>query len=75
MKRILAHVTVEIVKRSGQATGFVALPKRWIVERTFAWLAAPDNSPRTGNASTTKRSPSLRLASSRLMLRKLSNPA
>ena len=21
-----------------QATGFVALPKRWIVERTFAWL-------------------------------------
>ena len=38
MKRILARVTVEIVKRSDQATGFVALPKRWIVERTFAWL-------------------------------------
>ncbi len=34
MKRILAHVTVEIVKRSDQATGFIALPKRWIVERT-----------------------------------------
>jgi transposase len=31
MKRILARVTVEIVKRSDQATGFVALPKRWIV--------------------------------------------
>ena len=38
MKRILARVNVEIVKRSAQATGFVALPKRWIVERTFAWL-------------------------------------
>mgnify|MGYP000505803254 CR=1 FL=1 len=38
MKRILARVNVEIVKRSGQAIGFVALPKRWIVERTFAWL-------------------------------------
>jgi Transposase DDE domain len=38
MKRILAHVTVEIVKRSDQATGFIALPKRWIVERSFAWL-------------------------------------
>ena len=38
MKRILARVTVEIVKRSDQATGFVALPKRWIVERTLAWL-------------------------------------
>jgi transposase len=29
---------VEIVKRSGTAKGFVLLPKRWIVERTFAWL-------------------------------------
>src|SRR5580693_4587101 len=38
MKRILARVNVEIVKRSGQAAGFVALPKRWVVERTFAWL-------------------------------------
>ena len=38
MKRILARAHVEIVKRSGQATGFIALPKRWIVERTFAWL-------------------------------------
>ena len=38
MKRILARVNVEIVKRSDQAKGFVVLPKRWIVERTFAWL-------------------------------------
>lgn len=29
---------VEIVKRSDAAKGFVVLPKRWIVERTFAWL-------------------------------------
>ncbi|NBC34550.1 MAG: IS5 family transposase [Alphaproteobacteria bacterium] len=29
---------IEIVKRSDQAKGFVVLPKRWIVERTFAWL-------------------------------------
>ena len=28
---------LEIVKRS-DGTGFVPLPKRWIVERTFAWL-------------------------------------
>ena len=38
VKRILARVNVEIVKRPDQATGFVALPKCWIVERTFAWL-------------------------------------
>jgi len=29
---------VEIVKRSDDAKGFVILPRRWIVERTFGWL-------------------------------------
>jgi transposase len=38
--------TIEIIKRSDRAkacpelgrTGFVVLPRRWVVERTFAWL-------------------------------------
>lgn len=30
--------TIEIVKHSDQAEGFVILPKRRIVERSFAWL-------------------------------------
>ena len=36
--KILSRVQIEIVKRSDQAKGFVMLPKRWIVERTIAWL-------------------------------------
>lgn len=32
------HRVIEIVKRS-DSHKFVVLPKRWIVERTFAWLA------------------------------------
>ena len=36
--KIMAQVNVEIVKRSDHAKGFVVLPKRWVVERTFAWL-------------------------------------
>jgi len=30
--------TIEIVKRSDTAKGFVLLPRRWVVERTLAWL-------------------------------------
>jgi transposase len=30
--------TLEIIKRSDTAKGFVLLPRRWVVERTFAWL-------------------------------------
>jgi Transposase DDE domain len=29
---------LEIIKRSDAAKGFVLLPRRWVVERTFAWL-------------------------------------
>ena len=29
---------VEVVRRPTDASGFVVLPKRWIVERTFGWL-------------------------------------
>ena len=30
--------TLEIVRRSDAARGFGLLPRRWVVERTFAWL-------------------------------------
>ena len=36
--RVMKQVSVEIVKRSDTAKAFVVLPKRWIVERTIAWL-------------------------------------
>ncbi len=29
---------LEIVKRPAEARGFQVLPRRWVVERTFAWL-------------------------------------
>ena len=30
--------TLEIIKRSDAAKGFKLLPRRWVVERTIAWL-------------------------------------
>jgi len=37
---VLTHCgwLVEVIKRSADATGFVVLPRRWVVERTFGWL-------------------------------------
>jgi transposase len=29
---------VEIVKRPDDSSGFVVLPRRWVVERTFSWF-------------------------------------
>ena len=32
------RLTVTIIKRSDDGRGFVVLPRRWVVERTFGWL-------------------------------------
>jgi putative transposase len=34
----LGDWTLEIIKRSDVAMGFVLLPRRWVVERTIAWV-------------------------------------
>jgi transposase len=69
--KVSPQLEIEIVKRSDQAKGFELLPRRWVVERTFAWLnrcrrLAKDFENLTHNALAF-----LRLASIRLMLRKL----
>jgi len=34
----MPRLRLEIVKRSDDIKGFVVLPPRWVVERTFSWL-------------------------------------
>ena len=69
------QLQLEIIKRSEAAPGFVVVPKRWIVERTLAWLnrcrrLAKDFENRLRIATAF-----VQLASIRLMLRKLGNPS
>ena len=71
---ILPRVTVEIVKRSDQAKGFAVLPKRWIVERSLAWFGRCRRLAKDWECLNRKALAFLRLASIRLMLRKLCNP-
>jgi transposase len=71
MKRLLSRVNLEIVKRSDRVKGFVVLPKRWLVERTFAWLNRCRRLAKDWECLNRKALAFLRLASIRLMLRKL----
>ena len=72
--KVLRQVNIEIVKRSDQAKGFVVLPKRWVVERTLAWLNRCRRLAKDWENLNRKALAFLRLASIRLMLRKLCNP-
>ena len=61
---------LQIVKRS-DAAGFEALPKRWIVERTFAWISRNRRLARDFERYATTVAAFIRLAMIRVMLRRL----
>src|ERR1700716_2333470 len=71
VKRITARINVDIVKRSDSAKGFVVLPKRWIVERTFAWLNRCRRLAKDWECLNRKALAFLCFASIRLMLREV----
>src|SRR5580704_15927269 len=75
LAKVRPHLNVEIVKRSDRAKGFVVLSKRWIVERTLAWLNRCRRLAKDWENRNRKALAFLQLASIRLMLRKLCNPA
>ncbi len=73
LRRAMADAAwrIEVVKRSAQAKGFDVIPRRWVVERTIAWInrcrrLAKDyeNLNRTAIAF-------IRLASIKLLLRRI----
>lgn len=75
LARVLRRIDVEIVKRSDRAQGFEVLPRRWIVERTIGWLGRCRRLAKDWENLNRKALAFLRLASIRLMLRKLCNPS
>ena len=67
------RILLQTVRRPVDADGFVVLPKRWIVERTFAWLGryrrlSKDYERLTENSETV-----IRIAMIQLMLNRLQN--
>ena len=62
---------IEVIKRSDDLRGFHVLPKRWIVERTFAWLAQNRRLARDYEQSESSATGLIYVAMIRLMLRQL----
>jgi transposase len=71
LRKVMTEIDVEIVKRSDHARSFVVLPKRWIVERTFAWLNRCRRLAKDWENLSDRALAFLLLASIRLMIRKL----
>jgi transposase len=65
---------VTIVKRS-ERHRFVVLPKRWIVERTLAWISRNRRLAKDFERHARKAAAFIRLAMIRLMLRRLAAPS
>lgn len=75
LAKALPSLVTEIVRRGDQARGFVVLPKRWIVERTIGWLGRCRRLAKDWENLNRNALAFLRLASIRLMLRRLCNPS
>ena len=62
---------LEVVKKQNTGKGFEVLPRRWVVERTFAWLGRSRRLSKEYERKPTSSAGQVYLASSRLMLRRL----
>lgn len=62
---------LEIVKRSDAAKGFEVLPRRWVVERTFAWMGRNRRLAKHFEGLAVTALAFLKLAMIQLMLRRL----
>jgi len=77
MEKVVADTgcwTLQIVKRC-DAHNFVVLPKRWIVERTIAWISRNRRLARDFERYARTVAAFIRLAMIRIMLRRLTRPS
>jgi putative transposase len=62
---------LEIVKRNADMIGFQVLPRRWVVERTFAWLGRFRRLSKDYEELTDTSETMIQIAMIRLMLRRI----
>jgi transposase len=67
----LGQWTIEIVKRSDHVAGFEVLPRRWVVERTLAWLNRNRRLAKDFEATLASAKAWLLIASVQLLMRRV----
>ena len=65
---------LEIVRRSDTARGFVVIARRWVVERTFAWLGRSRRLAKDFEATIASAVAWIHVANIRLLTRRLARP-
>ena len=73
MKQMKTRYRIEVVSRPPGSKGFVKLPRRWVVERTFAWLGRYRRNSRDYERYADSSEAMIRISSIHRMLRLL-NP-
>jgi len=66
---------LEIVRKLENQVGFQLLPRRWVVERTFAWLAHSRRLSKDYEELVENSEAMIQIAMIRLMLQRLCRPA
>ncbi len=62
---------IVVVRRADGVKGFVLLPKRWVVERTFAWLNGYRRLSKDYEATTASSEARIKMAAIQMMVRRL----
>jgi putative transposase len=71
LKRTKVGYKIEVVKRPEGSKGYVKLPRRWVVERTFAWLGRYRRHSRDYERFTERSEAMIKVSSANRMLRLL----
>ncbi len=70
----LGRWTIEVIKRCDRAAGFEVLPRRWVVERTFAWLGRCRRLAKDFEATIASAVAWIFIAHIRMLTRRLARP-
>jgi putative transposase len=72
--KVIGNWVLEIVKKPADQIGFKLLPRRWVVERTFAWFGLYRRLSKDYEYLTAHSESMIRLSMIQIMVKRLTKP-